>query len=234
MFRLLFRVFKWLFRWLFLALLLCLAAAVLRTGLAPLRNSEVWKQLFFSRLIWAGIAGWGIRFVLTRWRKQDPLEFVDTLEHELTHALTGYLTFAPPTSLTVTLREGGEVELPRANPVAALSPYFLPLYAGLTALLTLVLEPRFLFYGQYAVAFLLGGFVYRFLREFHLGQSDFGHYGILFSVGFVAALLPLSITGVLEAARLGHLPWHDTVWPLFTEQGHWLSHELQGIFRRPG
>jgi hypothetical protein len=230
MFRVLFGVFKWFFRWLCLAALLCVAVAVVRTGVGPLRNPEVWEHLLSSRMLWVGAAGWGVRFALTRWRKQDPFEFLDTLEHELTHALTGYLTLAPPTSLTVTLREGGEVELPRANPLAALSPYFLPLFAGLIALLTLVLEPKFLLYGQFAVAFLLGGFVYRFFREFHLGQSDFSHYGILFSIGFIAALLPLSIAGVLEAARLGHLPWRQAIGPLFMEQGRWLYQAAAGAF----
>jgi len=232
MFRVLFGIFKWVFRWLCLAALLCLTLAVLRTSLSPLRDSDIWERLFSSRLVWIGIAGWGVRFALTRWRKQDPFEFLDTLEHELTHALIGYLTFAPPISLTVTLREGGEVELPRANPLAALSPYFLPLFAALTALLTLVLEPKFLPYGQYAVAFLLGGFVHRFCREFHLGQSDFNHYGILFSISFVAAMFPLSITGVLEAARLGHLPWHDTIGPRFMEQGRWCGHAILTLSRK--
>ena len=229
-----FRVFAWIFRWAVLAALLCLALAVFRTGAGPLRSSENWKHLLASPIAWTVLAGWGARFLLTRLWKNDPLEFLDTLEHELTHAVTGYLTFAPPVSLKATLRQGGEVELPRANPLAALSPYFLPLYATLASLLTLVLKPDFLQYGRFAVAFLLGGFVYRFCREFHLGQSDFGHYGFVFSFFFIAALLPLSIAGILEAARLWHLPWREGIWPLFVAQGKWAGHALAGVFKKPG
>jgi hypothetical protein len=179
-------------------------------------------------------AGWASRFLLTRLWKEDPLEFLDTLEHELTHAVTGYLTFAPPVSLKATLRQGGEVELSRVNPVAALSPYFLPLYATLASLLTLILKPDFLHYGRFAVAFLLGGFVYRLGREFHFGQSDFTHYGFIFSLCFIAALLPFSIAGLLEAARLWHFPWSHGIWPMFVEQERWLGHALAVIFRKPG
>ena len=175
-----------------------------------------------------------MRFLLTKLWGEDPLEFIDTLEHELTHALTGYLTFAPPVSLNVTLREGGEVELSRANPIAALSPYFLPLYAGLASLLTFVVKSDMVLYGRFAVAFLLGNFIHRFFKEFHLGQSDFRVYGFVFSLLFIATLLPLSFAGLLEAAHLWHFPWVHSVWPMFVEQGRWMIHAVDHVFKRPG
>ena len=226
------RVFMWFFRWICLAALLCFAVAVLRAGFNPLRTTEGWKHLLGSPVLWVAVTGFALRILLTRLRRQDPLEFLDTLEHELTHALTGYLTFAPPMSLTATLREGGEVELPRRNPIAVLSPYFLPLYATLVALSTLVLKPDLLPYGRYAVGFLLGSFLYRFRREFHFGQTDFGQYGFIFSLAFVAAMLPLSLAGILEAARLWHFPWRDGIWPVFVEQGHTLGRMVSGLLKK--
>ncbi len=228
------RVFGWIFRWICLLVLLSLAAAVIRVGLAPLRTEEGWKHLFSASALWIAGAGFAIRVLFSKVLGDDPFEFLDTLEHELTHALTGYLTFAPPMSLTATLRDGGEVSLPRRNPIAVLSPYFLPLYATAISLLTLILKPDFLVYGRYAVAFLLGGFIYRFLREFHFGQSDFTQYGFIYSLCFVAALLPLSLAGILEAARLVHLPWYNEVWHVFVEQGKWIGHTVPGLFKTPG
>ena len=158
------RILGWILRWLCLLVVLCLALAVLRSAFGPMRHDEGWKHLFGASALWIALAGFASRVIITRLRGSDPFEFLDTLEHELTHALTGYLTFAPPMSLTATLRDGGEVELPNRNPIAVLSPYFLPLYAGSISLLTLVLKPDFLSYGRYAVAFLLGSFAYRLLQ----------------------------------------------------------------------
>jgi len=228
------RILLWIFRWVCLVVLVCLAIAVLRIGLTPLREFHGWKALGASNALWVAGCAFLFRMLLTRIRGGDPLEFLDTLEHELTHAFTGYLTFAPPVSLTATLREGGEVELPRANPIAALSPYFLPLYATFAALLTLVMQSGSQHYGRIAVAFLLGSFAYRFLREFHMGQSDFKQYGFIYSLAFIAALLPICLAGILGAAHLWHIPWHTGVWPLFMEQGQWISHFLHGFLKKHG
>ncbi len=227
------RVFGWFFRWVSLAALLCLTIAILRVTSEHLMAGG-WKALFGASALWIAAAGFGVRVLLSRVFGENPFEFLDTLEHELTHAITGYLTFAPPMSLTATLREGGEVELPRRNPIAVLSPYFLPLYATFVALLTLVMKSNFLPYGRYAVAFLLGGFVYRFCKEFHLGQTDFTQYGFVFSLCFVAVLLPLSFAGILETSRLVHLPWHNGIWHLFVEQGKWFEHLVIGRFTHSG
>ena len=227
------RIFAWFLRWLTLAVLLCVTIAVFRVAFRLIGTGE-WKHLLGASALWVGVAGFGIRVLLSRVFGENPFEFLDTLEHELTHAITGYLTFAPPMSLTATLREGGEVELPRRNPIAVLSPYFLPLYATVVALLTLIMKPGFLPYGRYAVAFLLGGFVYRFLKEFHLGQTDFTQYGFVFSLCFVAALLPLSFAGILETAKLVHLPWHSGVLPLFVEQGRWLEQLVTARLKHSG
>ncbi len=218
------RLLGWLTRWVLLLPSLDAAVAALRTALRPLLNAVGWQALLGSQALWAAVAGFGFRVLCTRWRRQDPWEFLDTLEHELTHAASGALTLAPPVSLTATVRKGGAVELRRTNPVAVLAPYCLPLYAFLAAILTLWLRTGLLPYGRWAVGFLLGGFAYRLRREFHGGQTDFRTYGWIFSFVFIAAWLPLCLAFILSLARMVDLPWHYGVWPLCLEQLQWVVH----------
>jgi hypothetical protein len=200
----------WLLRWGIALCGLCFAVGALRASVSPLRAAGGWNALLSSPAPWVALAGLAFRWLLTRWRREDPLELVDTLEHELTHAAVGTLTFAPPVSLTATLRGGGEVQLRRSNPLAALAPYVLPLYTLALALLTLVLRDAWAGYGRLAVAFLLGSFAWRFLREFHFGQTDFQVYGRMFSMVFIAAALPLCVLGLLDLARLMDVPWKES------------------------
>ena len=212
----------WLLRWAFALALLCFAVAAARVFAGPLKTGAGWEILLRSPLPWTVLGGFVARRLLTLWRRGDPLELVDTLEHELTHAVAGTLTFAPPVSLTATLRGGGEVELRRSNPVAALAPYSLPLFALLLALLTLVLKTEWLGYGRLAVAFLLGSFAHRLLREFHFGQTDFREFGFVFSMVFIAAALPLCLIGVIDVARMTDIHWIPSA-HLFLEQARQLG-----------
>ena len=142
------------------------------------------------------------------WRRmgrQDPLEFVDTLEHELTHALMGYLTLSPPVALTATLQGGGEVQLKRSNPLAALAPYFLPLWCLLAAGLGLVVRSSAQTAWDAFVFALLGAFAYRLGSEFRWRQTDLHEYGFAFSV-FATATLLLLVAGLIRGAR-GLLGW---------------------------
>jgi hypothetical protein len=222
------RILLWLLRWLVALALLSFSVAALRASFSSLHSTAVAAgRTAFAAVVagglWNGAAGCALRWLIARLgRRQggDPLEFVDTLEHELTHAVVGTMTFAPPVSLTATLRGGGEVELKRSNPLAALAPYFLPLYACALALLTLVFRDDWARYGKYAVAFLLGSFAWRLLREFHFGQTDFRAFGFVFSMVFIAAALPLCLLAVVDLARLADVPWREAG-RLFTDQLAW-------------
>ncbi len=129
--------------------------------------------------------------------KRDPLEFLDTLEHEMTHALFGYLTGHPPTSLKATLRKGGAVVLGGRNPFIVLSPYVFPLYAGVLGLVLPLLRAEASEWGRWVWPALMGSFLYRWIREMHPGQSDFSEYGWVFSGLFIAAWMPLLGLGLL-------------------------------------
>jgi hypothetical protein len=170
----------------------------------------------------------------TRLRRSDPLEFIDTLEHELTHALVGYLTLAPPISLSADLKGGGEVQLKGSNPLAALAPYFLPLWCLLAVVIGLVVRDSSQGAWNILVFALLGSFAWRLGREFGWRQTDLHVYGFTFSSLSVLVLLLLSV-GLILAAR-GYLEWTWMGRSLPVARD-WL---LQGweaglsLFRRPG
>jgi hypothetical protein len=162
-----------------------------------------------------------VRLLASRLRREDPFEFVDTLEHELTHALVGYLTLSPPVSLSATLKKGGEVELRGSNPLAALAPYFLPLWCLAALAVGLVARSGVQGAWNSVVFFLLGAFAFRLFHELRWRQTDLHLYGFTFSLLAVAALL-LMVLGVILHAR-GLLSWSwiarapGRAWALFLD-----------------
>jgi hypothetical protein len=87
--------------------------------------------------------------------------------------------------------------------------------------LTFILREDWMEPARLAVAFLLGSFAWRLLREFHFGQTDFREFGVLFSMVFIAAGLPLCLLGVLDVAGVMDVPWKNAT-GLFIEQARWL------------
>jgi hypothetical protein len=196
-------------RWLFLPVMLLLCQAL---------TAELWHaaRLYgfgFSSLFhpcalafFSGLAlRWALAESLRRLRRHDPLEFVDTLEHELTHALIGYATFAPPVSLSATLKSGGEVELNGSNPLAALAPYYFPLWCHLALLIGFIARASMQGAWSALIFFLLGNFCWRLAKEFRWRQTDLHIYGFFFSGAATLLLLLLNLAVVLEARGL--LPW---------------------------
>lgn len=215
--------------------LLCWAAVPFLAALAFALGLELWQAL---RIRWDGagtldalrhpavLAFLGafafrlaFRALMARIGREDPLEFIDTLEHELTHALMGYLTLSPPVSLSATLKSGGEVELQGSNPLAALAPYYLPLWCGLAALLGLLIRASSQGAWNALVFGLLGSFAYRLLREFHWRQTDLHLYGFTFSLFAVLTLLLLAVGLILQARGLLGGRWMAAAVP---EAWEWL------------
>ena len=201
--------------------MLRLLGTLLRWSLVPILAMLAWAMAgeFFRAardalgaafLLWTA-AGFGFRLVFHllwgRLGKEDPFEFIDTLEHELTHALAGYATFSPPVSLSATLREGGEVELKGANPLAVLAPYCLPLWCLAGALIGLAIRPALEAAWNHGLFFLLGMFAWRLSREFRWRQTDLHVYGFLFSTLLVIALLLLCVALLLWMRGLLHWGW---------------------------
>ena len=194
-------------RWTLLPFLFLLAEAMASELFRALRGQGLGPSWAFHPLsIWFA-AGIGFRILfgalMRRLDRDDPLEFIDTLEHELTHALVGYATLCPPVSLSATLKSGGEVELKGSNPLAALAPYFLPLWCLLVLLLGLVVKPGLQATWDHLLFFLMGWFCYRLGREYRWRQTDLHLYGFVFSTFSVFILLLLSLALILHTR--GHL-----------------------------
>ncbi|MEO6098172.1 MAG: hypothetical protein ABIW76_21905, partial [Fibrobacteria bacterium] len=163
------------FRWTLLPFLILFAQALADGLLQALRVQGMDPSWLLKPLALWFAGGIAFRFIfaalLRRLGRDDPLEFIDTLEHELTHALAGYATFCPPVSLSASLKAGGEVELQGTNILAVLAPYFLPLWCLLAMLLGLVVKPGMQPAWNNLIFFLLGIFTYRLFREFRWRQT---------------------------------------------------------------
>ena len=155
-------------RWTLLPFLLLLAQAMSAAFWNALRGQGLGPAWALNPLALWFAAGLGFRilfaFVLRRLDRDDPLEFLDTLEHELTHALVGYATFCPPESLTASLKAGGEVQLRGSNPLAALAPYYLPLWCLIAVAIGVVVRPGLHAAWDHALFAMLGVFCYRLMR----------------------------------------------------------------------
>lgn len=209
------RLLGTLLRWCLIPLLALLALSL---GEAFFKSARGFLGAGF--LLWCGggfVFRGASRLLWSRLGKDDPLEFIDTLEHELTHALMGYLTFCPPVSLSATLQSGGEVELRGSNPLAVLAPYFLPLWCVLAALLGLAVKPGLQSAWNHGLFFLAGCFLCRLALEYRWRQTDLHVYGFLFSTLLVANLLILSAGLLLWMRGIGDWRWLPgavrQVWP---------------------
>jgi hypothetical protein len=224
------------FRWTLLPFLILLAQALAGGLLQALRVRGMDLSWLVKPLaLW--FAG-GIAFralfaaLMRRLGRDDPLEFIDTLEHELTHALVGYATFCPPVSLSASLKAGGEVELKGSNLLAVLAPYFLPLWCLLAMLLGLVVKPGMQPAWNHLILFLLGCFAYRLFREFRWRQTDLHLYGFIFSAVAVFILLLLSLALILHLRGLlpGHWVWDSAkhAWRAVPAAWDWARHRADG------
>jgi|GEM_PF-1280379 len=211
-----------LLRWISAPLLLIIAfAAFTLLASACLHASDqlynqglkAWLWLFIPlAFCLRAILAWFFR----RLGADNPLAFIDTLEHELTHAAFGYLTFHPPLSLKASLKGDGEVALRGKSLLAILAPYFFPLWTFIAVGITSLLESRFRFWATAFCMCLIGNFVFRWMAEFRWRQTDLHAYGFFFSSAFVACALAMSFGFLLAMLRL--CPWH---WPMKLPSASW-------------
>jgi hypothetical protein len=128
----------------------------------------------------------GISFLPCWWLARSymrrPLDYLSTLEHELTHILVGLLFFKRPLSLRVSARAGGDVVLTGGNLWITLAPYYLPTISMLLLALGVVLPPK---YQPQLLAALGASAIFHILStwtELGVMQSDFKKAGILQTV----------------------------------------------------
>jgi hypothetical protein len=205
------RLFGMVLRWSLIPILIFFSEAM---------ASELWLALasqapesgshLRSLALWtAGGLAFRILFhgAMRRMGRDDPMDFIDTLEHELTHALAGYATLSPPVSLSASLKAGGEVQLKGSNPIAALAPYFLPLWCALILVSGLVIQQGIQAAWDRLLFFMLGWFCYRLFREYRWRQTDLHLYGFVFSTLCVFNLLLACLAVILEMRDLLSWTW---------------------------
>jgi hypothetical protein len=202
------RLLRWLLTPFMVILALAIGQSLIRaawstTGSETTTHSSYWLGMalplaFLARASWA--------FLCKRQRWDNFLAFTDTLEHEMTHALFGYLTLHPPVSLKASLRGEGEVMLKGSNPFIILAPYFFPLTSAVLVLVSLWVAAAYRLPFQVLCLASLGSFLFRLMAEFRWRQSDLHAYGFVFSCAMVSVLLLMTM-GVL-LSLLGLLPWH--------------------------
>jgi hypothetical protein len=164
----------------------------------------------------SGIAG--RIFLNFLWKKKggaDPLAFIDTMEHEITHALFGYLTFSPPISLFATLEKGGEVRLRRRNILVVLSPYFFPLWGFCALCVGFLVKDSLQSVWNLFPFFLFGNFIYRLGMEFRWYQQDLKLYGRVFSSVLIFLFLLYSFTAVMHLTHIVNWEWVKGIGPEF-------------------
>lgn len=147
----------------------------------------------------------------------NPMAFIDTLEHELSHAIAGYLTFNPPLSLKADAGGEGEVMLKGQNPFTLLAPYFFPLFAWPIAAVTLFLDPHIRPYGEGLALILLGSFSFRSMAEYRWRQSDLHAYGFFFSTSLAALLWIVNVMAMLSVLKVVSWEWLQTFLPTLRE-----------------
>jgi len=195
---------------LFLSLKVCL--------LNPFDHSlEFYFNLIRHPYFLAVLFGTGIRILLSylfrHRRSSNPLEFIDTLEHELTHAIFGYLTLSPPVSLLATLETGGEVQLKRRNILVVLSPYFFPLWGFLAMIIGLLVKESLQPFWNLIPFALFGNFLYRLGTEFCWYQNDLKIYGRVFSTVVIALLLFFSFSFIMHFTHILNWRWIKEIVP---------------------
>ncbi len=160
-----------------LALLYCLAFVFLRTTIVHYGTKWYHHYAFWY------FAGSFIVAVLVFKRYLWAGSFYSTLRHELCHWFFALISFNKPHALNVNGDGSGQYAYSgKGNYFIALAPYFFPLVTVSLLLMQI-----------FALAFDLTSMK----NDYHLQQSDWHQYGIIFSIQFSLLMLVLFLVSVL-------------------------------------
>lgn len=162
-----------IFRLLFAAIpCLYLWALVVEAPWHSLLSKGVVQNVNFALVLIVPFAFF-FRFFFSKMRMGKFLIFCDTLEHEFSHIVVGFLHFKTPGELKVSEQGEGHITLNNISTFICLAPYIFPL----GALTLYLIQPLFIETVReilsYIIAFFLGNYLFRLKREIHTGQSDF-------------------------------------------------------------
>jgi hypothetical protein len=117
----------------------------------------------------------------TFFRKRAWGSMMSTLEHELTHALFGILTFRMIRNLNITWSEGGHVTFPgRVNWLILIAPYWFPTISVFFVLIMGFLDPSLMTQAEVFLGVTVSYHLTSTWVETHTGQSDLARAGFPF------------------------------------------------------
>jgi hypothetical protein len=141
------------------------------------------QELRFEDVVFflLGLAVYALLYALF-WNKR--IDFLETLEHELTHAAAAVAILQMPTKLVVDPESrGGKAGVTETVGCfwVALAPYFLPTFTLPMLLIRAVVPPPFDKAVNFAIGFTLAFHYVRLIKDLLVKQSDITKTGIIFS-----------------------------------------------------
>jgi hypothetical protein len=155
---------------------------------APLKTLA--DPFILSLLIYIPVR-WAFDHTMHRLALNNPLHFLDVLEHELTHLLVGLLFFKAPHRLMASRDGNGYVEITSANFIITLAPYVMPAWAFILTGLSYLISIEFQFFWTLLCSAAFANFIYRLAHEIHFKQNDLRSTGFIFSLLFIGAVFPV-------------------------------------------
>jgi len=167
--------------------------------------------LYFKGLRFEEVAffllGLAVYFLLYVMSSKGTLDFLETLEHELTHATASIMLLRMPSKLVVDLESGsrkvGEVKTTTGCFLFFLAPYFLPLFTLPLLLLKPIVPPPFDKFIDFLIGFTLAFHYIRVIKDLRGKQSDITKTGTIFSA-VVLVFLNLVFLVIILAVVTGN------------------------------
>jgi hypothetical protein len=113
---------------------------------------------------------------------KDRVEFFEGLRHELAHAISSLMLLQMPAGLVVRPSGEGVTQNTSGCFLAALAPYYLPIFTIPLLLLKPILISPIDKVLDFFIGFTLASHYVSVIRDFHLGQSDITKTGVIFSI----------------------------------------------------
>ena len=173
--------------------------------------------LFFTQIEWKDtlffLLGMVVYVLLYAVAFAGNIGFLETLEHELTHAGASLATLKMPGRLVV--EPGGGETVARGCFLVALAPYFLPLFTLPLLLLKPVVPPPFDRVIDFLIGFTLAFHYVRLYNDLKTTQTDITRTGTIFSFFFsvVMNLIFLVVILAVVTGRYAMIPeYFKTSW----------------------
>jgi hypothetical protein len=178
--------------------------------------------LFFTQIEWKDtlffLLGMVVYVLLYAVAFAGNIGFLETLEHELTHAGASLAIFKMPSKLVVDPKGGGKsagVTETVGCFLVALAPYFLPLFTLPLLLLKPVVPPPFDRVIDFLIGFTLAFHYVRLYNDLKTTQTDITRTGTIFSFFFsvVMNLIFLVVILAVVTGRYAMIPeYFQTSW----------------------